>query len=222
MNQYVIDGWGAFPYTNLTGYFGDRKNKSFSFSIIPKYLVRDDVRLRCEFGFTNIHLISHFNGINDSGATGIQTNLIKDDTIQQKIFRLTPGIQWNFVKRKFLQAYCGFSANYQYYGKSYWKDNLKSNDSPDFDRWTGVTPGGFAAGIGAFAGFNIYLLKRISIGSELSSSLVYYKLGGVQTGMRYAGPNLSTYPRAWSIANNVASGIQFCTIMPSINVVFLF
>jgi hypothetical protein len=218
IGQNVIDGWGAYPYSNLY-YVGDKTNKSVSFSIIPKRVIKEDLLVRCEFGFTNIYLISHLNGVNDSGAASTQ-GLIKNDTLKQKIYRFVPGIQWNFLQKKSFCLYGGMSLNYSYYTKSYWKDNLKSSNPniPDYDRWEGVTPGGFAIGIGTFIGFDIRLTKRFSVGSSFSTALTYYKIGGSQTGMHYAGPNLSTYPRAWSIENNVSSGIQFLKVMPSIQV----
>src|ERR1041385_5788439 len=103
IDQNVIDSWGLYPYSNLY-YEGNKLNKSISTSITPKHLIKKDFLLRCEFGFTNIYIISHLNGANDSNATPSTQYLIKDDTMQQKIFRLIPGIQWNFIKAKFIRA----------------------------------------------------------------------------------------------------------------------
>jgi hypothetical protein len=219
IGQHVIDAWGAYPYSNLN-YVGDKINKSSSFSLLPKYALRDDAYFRCEFSFTNIYLISHLNGVNDSNATASTQFLIKDDTLKQKIFRFAPGIQWNIIRTKLIQAYCGMSLNYSFYTESHWSDNLRSSDPNNlsYERWTGTTKGGYAGGLGAFGGFDFYPVSFLSIGAEFSSALVYYKMGGKQNGMHYAGPNAPTYPRAWSIANNEASGLQFLKIMPSFKI----
>lgn len=213
----LITSWD-WAYQNLV-VFGNRTDRSLSFSIIPKYSIRDNVRLRCEVGLTNIYLTSHYNGINNYN-TNFPNNLIKDDTIQQKMLRFSPGFEWSFIKKKIIESYCGFSANYISYGKMYWKDNLKDNTAPsDYDRWTGTTQGGFAAGIGAFAGFNIYCCKCISIGAEFSSALLYYKIGGIQKGQRFF--QFSSSPatiREWKISDNVAKGTQYSKVMSSVNV----
>lgn len=224
IDQKVVDAWGAYPNANLN-YVGNKTNKSVSFSLTPSYLIMDDLLLRCEFGFTNIYLISHLNGENDSNATAATQYLIKDDTLQQKIFRFAPGIQWNFIHKKRMYAYCGFSVDYFHFTKSYWKDNLKSSNptiNPNYDRWTGETKGGFAAGIGAFGGFNISPIKNFSIGAEFSTALVYYKIGGMQNGLHNYGDNVIAISRSWSLADNVARGVQFLKIMPSLNISFEF
>jgi hypothetical protein len=216
----LITSWD-WAYQNLV-VLGNRTDKSFSFSIIPKYSIGDNVKLRCEFGMTNIYLTSHYNGVNNYN-TNFPDNLIKDDTIQQKAFRFVPGIQWTFIKKKFVEFHCGFSADYFYYGKMYWKDNLKDNIPGDYDRWVGTTPGGFAVGTGAFAGFNIYPCKHISFGAEFSSTFLYYKIGGVQEGERIF--HFSSAPatiREWRISDNVAKGTQFSKVMSSVNITLHF
>jgi len=220
VNQPLIASWG-WAYTNLT-ILGDQTDKSFSVSISPKFSIKNSIVLRSEFGLTNIYLISHFNGIGDSNTT-YPTNLIKDDTLQQKIIRLAIGLQYSFLKKSRIEMYCGMALTSSFLGKMYWKDNLKSNNSDDIDRWSGTTPGGYIVGLNTFTGFKFRLCKRFAIGSEIFYGLQYYRLGGVQTGTREFGTTSGPITtRNWSIANNIASGFQFSKIMPSINISFQF
>jgi len=185
MDQKLFDTW-VFPSANYYAYFGDKHDKSISVSVFPKYQIADDVLFRFEFGITNIDLRSHFDGSknngNSAGAAGAVVNpdIIKDDIIQQKIYRFSPGIQWNFMKKKFIESYCGATINYFQYSKLYWSDYIEQISTTKYTHWTANTHGGFATGIGAFAGVNIYLRKSISIGGEFAYALLYYNLGGEQ------------------------------------------
>lgn len=228
MDQKLFDTW-VYPSVNYYGYYGDKQDKSLSLSIIPKYQITDDVLLRLEYGITNIDLRSHYNGIGDTvtqnqGHIGGTNNIIKDNIIQQKIYRYVAGIQWNFMKKKFIETYCGASLNYFHYSDMHWRDNIAIQSIPGrFTNYSATTPGGFATGIGAFSGFNIYLHKQISIGGEFSYSLLYYKLGGVQNGIvEQIYPANPTEILNWTIYNNSSEGIQFSKVMPSLNITIRF
>ena len=216
IDQQLMNTW-VFPAINYYDNFGDKKNKSYSLSILPEYSINEDMFLRFELGMTNINLLSHFNGYHDSVSTGFSVNTIADDTLQQKIYRFSPGIQLNFMKMKFIEAYCGGMLNYFHYSEITWVQNIKSNDIPGRGTiYRSTTPGGFAAGIGAFSGFNIYLNKKIAIGGEISYSLLYYKLGGTESGMTISTfPTSPTETAIWSVENNKSGGVQFSKIMPS-------
>ncbi|MDP1746404.1 MAG: hypothetical protein Q8L90_12550 [Bacteroidota bacterium] len=215
MGQPLYDSW-YWAYTNIYGYFGDRTDKSFSVSIVPKYSISDNIKLRLEAGITNINIQSNFNGISDSGTTSNNT-LIKNDTILQKIYRLIPGVQWHLISTKYIEGYCGLSLSYLNYSEAQWWDNLQNNQTGQSERYVGTAKGGYAIGVGGFSGFNIHLHKTISIGAELASSFQYYKLGGTFIGTHeYSW----TTPKQFSITNSSATGTQFSKIMYSFHINF--
>ncbi|MDP1746457.1 MAG: hypothetical protein Q8L90_12820 [Bacteroidota bacterium] len=228
MDQKLFDTW-ASPYVNYYDNYGNKKNKSLSFSIIPKYRITEDMLLRFEYGVTNIDLQSNFNGIGDTltqsqGQALGSANTISYQTISQKIYRYAAGVQWNFMKKKFIETYCGALLNYLHYSDMQWSQRIISNTTVGRGtNYTSATPGGFATGIGAFSGFNIYVHKQISIGGEFSYSLLYYKLGGVQSGVQeHIFPTTPTLIFNWKNYNNASEGIQFSKVLPSLNLTIRF
>ena len=221
MDQKLFDTW-VFPSANYYAYFGNKNDRSFSISAIPKYFLSDDVQLRCEFGFTNINMRSYYNGAGDTlsqnqGHIGATGSIIKQDTIQQKIFRFVPGIQWTLTRKKRVKSYGGISLCYNYYSKMHWGDFITS--LPDTTRRTdyiATTKGGFQTGIGLFGGFTVRIYKQIYLGGELSYYLLYYKLGGIQKGeMINYYTSSATEVLLWSIYDNSSKGVQFSKVIPS-------
>lgn len=198
----------------LTG--GKRQDRSFSFSIIPKYRIDNDILLRLELGITNLKLEASSDQITAS------THSLSDRTIKTTMYRFAPGFQWTFMKTKKLESYCGIIASYVNYNNVNDSYNFEVRDlSTDtviyWGKQTEITPGGFAVGIGALAGFNIYLDKRISVGAELSSSALYYKLGGEAKGenVEQALPNpVNTYTTTFT---NSYKGFKISKIISSFN-----
>jgi hypothetical protein len=236
MDQKLFDTW-VYASANYYGYFGDKKDKSYSFSIVPKYRIANDLFLRFEFGITNINLASHYNGIGDTvwqqqGHIATAGDIIKDDNITQKIYRYALGFQSTIISSKFVDAYCGITLNYFNYTKMYWRDNIHdlSFMLPDykyFDYWS-LTPGGFATGVSGLAGVNFHLNKWISFGGEISYALLYYKLGGVEHGVfeiyqyNYSLQEHFNRTLPWQINNNASEGIQFSKVIPSFNLAVSF
>ena len=177
MDQKLFDTW-TYASANYYGYYGDKEDNSFSWSIIPKYLITDNTFLRLEFGVTNINLHMRYNGSGDTaslnqGQVGGTGNITKHDIITQKISRYVAGIQWNFMKKKYIEAYCGGTLNYLHYSEMEWIDYIDALYLPGRKtNYRATTPGGFATGIGAFLGFNICIHKNVSIGGEFSYSLL--------------------------------------------------
>jgi len=186
---------------------GNRNDRSVSSSFLPKYYVNDDILLRFEFGITNLNLVAH-SEIKDVINNARHTY---DAESTNKIYRYALGFQWIFVRKKRIESYCGMTTsyiNYKSLNHHYHTEriNLATNTLQASNDVTDITPGGYATGAGAFAGFNIYLFKRISLGAELSSSALYYKLGGkatqIYTEFNVSGPNPavtynSTYPNSY-------------------------
>jgi hypothetical protein len=222
INQQLVDTW-VLPTSSYYSFFGNKNDKSISLSIVPKYQITEDIGLCFEASVTAINLKSHYDGSKDYGylSAAVADN-ITDVSIEQKIYRVVPKIQWDFIEKKFIDSYCGFSASFLSYSKVYWQQNSNRVSSPsEYTNYTGTTVGGFASGIGTFAGINVHLCKGVSIGSEFSYSLLYYKLGGFQNGRTekriYTG---AVDVVEWSIANNASKGLQFSKVMPSFHISF--
>ncbi len=130
----------------------------------------------------------------------------------------------DFYEGKKIESYCGLIGTYVNY-KSFhrhWYAEYKDQTANYWGDVIEMTPGGFATGMGAFAGFNIYLYKRVAFGAELSSSALYYKLGGVatmeDTQFNISGPNPAiTYYTTYS---NSYKGFKISKIISSFNISF--
>lgn len=201
---------------------GKRKDHSISYSIVPKYYIKDDILLRFEFGITNLNLKAYYEYLAPPPVNGFYTYSTE---VENKIYRYAPGFQWFFLKEKRIESYCGMtvsyidykSLNYYYYSEDI---NVAANTLRSYNDITESTPGGFATGVGAFAGFNIYLMKNISLGAELSSSAMYYKLGGetthILTEFNVSGPDPAvTYNLSYP---NSYEGFKISKITASFNI----
>jgi len=219
------DSWG-YAKGNFHN-FGDITNKSLSLSIIPKYFISNDILLRIEFGITNIHLTNHYDGnANLTSNNPPFTNIINQN-IEQKIYRFIPGIQWNFMKKKFIESYCGMTASYLHYSDMKYQNvsevrALPGNTITDGIKDNATATGGFAAGAGAFAGFNIYPGKHISLGAESSFSLLYYKIGNTFSGISMPLINNPSAIQEYSYTTTSYKGFQFSKILPSMNITVWF
>jgi hypothetical protein len=127
------------------------------------------------------------------------------------------------MKTKKLESYCGMTAsyiNYQSVHHNYYSEgrDLVTDTIQSWLNQKGTTPGGFAIGIGALAGFNIYLYKRISLGAELSSSALYYKLGGEATLEDTEGHPPNPVLKGTSSYANSYKGFKISKIISSFNI----
>lgn len=205
----------------------DFTDHSISWSIIPKYFISEDVAVRFEFGITNINMSSYFDSYGSDPQPETEHAITKQ-SIEQKINRYLPGIQWNFIRTKRIECYVGFSASYLHYSPMHYSLNYSifglPKDTINFSLiYNPFFTGGFAIGIGSFAGFNVHLLKHISLGAEFSSSLLYYKIGGLsdvlETVQSFPKPPTQT---AYSYSTNAYKGIQFSQILASLNLTIQF
>ena len=196
---------------------GSRVDKSYSYSIIPKYRINNDILLRFEFGITNLDLEANVD------AKGGLDHDISNTEISSRIYRYTPGFQWTFMKTKRIESYCGMTATYINYkavnNNGYGERRDLATDTIQYQGSSKIwTPGGFALGIGALAGFNIYLHRQISVGAEFSSSASYYKLGGATT-----GEDIQTFPKPITTTSigtytNSYKGFKISKIISSFNI----
>lgn len=211
------DSWGYVK--NNFNQFGDIRNKSFSLSIIPKYFIRNDVLLRLELGITNIHLTNYFDNDPHKSINPPSSHTVINQYIKQKIYRLTPGIQWNFMRKKFIESYSGVTLSYLHYSGMKYRNHFEQRDLATDAFISGFednaeATGGFAAGIGSFVGLNFYIGKHFSLGPEASFSFLYYKIGNKFSGMSTQINNPSS-SQAYSFSPTGYRGFQFSKILPS-------
>jgi len=205
--------------------FGDIVNKSFSVSIVPKYFIRNDILLRIEFGITKITMTNYYD---NQASSAITTHSTQNQSIEQNIYRFVPGVQWSFMKKKFIESYFGITISYLRYNDMNYHNIYETKELPsntttfEFDD-KGIATGGFAMGFGGFAGFNIYLEKHFSIGAEFSSALLYKKIGSGFSGevVSQTIPNPPT-TEVYSYSTSSYKGFQFSKMLSSINISFYF
>ncbi len=217
----IMTGQGALLVDadgNIVVTGGNRTDNSYSYSIVPKYYINKDILLRFEFGLTNLSLKANAN------YNLVTVRSINNVEVTNKIFRYTPGVQWFFMKERKIESYFGMTASYINYQSIYYNYSFEHRDvvtDTILDLGTGkqTTPGGFGVGVGAFAGFNIYLRKRISLGAEVASSALYYKLGG-ETIDEVVGILPAPTISATETYTNSYKGFRISKIISSFNITF--
>jgi hypothetical protein len=144
------------------------------------------------------------------------------DTIEQKINRFVPGIQWNFFANKKIQSYGGLNIPFikystitrNLYGE---QRDIATNNLITWSSNRTNIPGGYAVGVGVFAGFNVFLFKHLSLGSEFSTALMYYKVGGEST-CTISNQNIpSAIETVIYTTNESYLGTRFTKILSSFN-----
>lgn len=162
-----------------------------------------------------------------SGYFASQSYFTNYDTIVQKINRFVPGIQWNFFTTKKIQSYGGVNLSYIKYGNitrnMYGEQrNALTDTLIEKDRDSYNIPGGFAAGLGVFAGFNIYVVKHLSLGAEFSSALLYYNVGNESTQITSSKSWANTSWETTTYKNKESyEGIRFTKVVASFNITVL-
>lgn len=205
----IIDADGNI----ITG--GNREDKSYSISIVPKYHIKNNVQIRFEYGLTKLNLVSNSNH-------KLNQHTISYREVNNKINRYNIGFQWMFVKTFRLESYFGLTGTYVNYSdisstSSFENRDLVSDTLLFKTKTNEITPGGYATGISGLTGFNIYLSNRFSIGAELSSTALYYKIGGKgvsETEELVAGNPSVSYSGEYA---NSYKGFKISKIMSSFN-----
>lgn len=146
---------------------GDKKSRSYSLSVIPKYHLNNDLVLRFEIGITKLDIIVDWDYI-DANHT------IVHQAILQEIYRYSPGIQWNFLNTRRFELFGGINLPYYNYKKWHYENTGQINRYPidTMLSWNHVEiehPSGYATGIGAFAGINVFIIKHLSFGVECAA-----------------------------------------------------
>ncbi len=214
---YTSDGSDGF----LNG-SGEKRNKSYSFSIIPKYYLSDDLILRFEVGFTNIDMTIH------SDVMNVQHQLYTLE-VKQTNYRYVPGIEWNLVRKKKIELFGGILFSYIKYGNITGADSSIALDSAtnvllSWRSGKSIIPGGFSIGFGPVLRIQINLFKHFSIGAESSYSYIYSNVGGQTDNSYILSYNPSLPPQISSPHNFQENfkGFQFSKIKSSLNISITF
>jgi hypothetical protein len=214
----VIDADG-----NILGR-GDRFENSYSLSFIPKYRVSDDFLIRAEFMYTNLSESANFNSIS---YTTPREHSIDNIQVNFKLQKYSAGILWQFASEKVIESYCGLIASYQNYGQiitSIYHESRRSEQDTlqSINTIAENIPGGFAVGIGALIGFNIFFNRHISVGAEFSSSIMHYELGGTAIAISTGQSVPSYFYNFETVYTNSYTGIKITKILSSFNICYWF
>ena len=196
----------------------DRTEKSYSISLIPKIFIRDNIIIRFELSITNIHFQNSQNSIDNAYHNIDKRNL------KHKIYKLNPGVQWNCLSSKYIEIYCGATINSMLFDQIIFNIYGETRQMPTDTllAWSSaktIYKGGFALGIGAYSGFNIFINKHISTGAEFSTSFLYNKIGGGFYSERIFQnlPN-PVVSEMSGRSSNLYKGLQFSKILSSLNI----
>ena len=202
---------------------GKKNNKSFSLSIIPKYYINNQWIIRFEYGMTRINLKDFTVPTSSSGYYANTVYPITYDTVKENINKFAVGLQWNFFTTKRIQSYGGINIPFIKYGtitrNTYNEQrNVKTDTLVYKERDVINIPGGFATGLGVFAGFNVFVFKHISLGTEFSSALLYYNIGGESSFVSSVQNIPASIQTTTNISNESYKGTRFTKIISSFNI----
>lgn len=160
------------------------ENKSYSFGITGTYILNENIFFRLNSGIVKIKYSQHIDTRTNPTGVPPPGYTIGNMEFTQTRYYFSPRIGWEIRKNKF-GLYGGFSLpltlskQYKNAGTDiHYDDNNIIDYSYDYQI---ISPGGFSIGLGAFGGFNFYILKQLSIGAEVSSSYSYFDQGGTRT-----------------------------------------
>ncbi len=142
--------------------------------LFVKYYFSDDLALRAGFGF-NLNKIVRETA-DSSGAL-----LIEEDSLRRSVsFNLSAGIEKHLTANKRLDPYVFGQLDISLIGKT--KNEIENREISSIGTKSTereiIRDGGFALGINLGGGFNYFLAKNFSVGSELYLGLQYVSVGG--------------------------------------------
>jgi len=166
------------PIVNLTNFFqlsGDKKNSSYSLSLVGSYLLKNHSEIKVKAGITSYSFSLDYQTIQSS----VLINESHSE-LEQKTWAYSVGLAQNFLLDRFL-FYGGSDVQIKIFGKYLLNDKTQAyqNDTLfDIAIINHSVDGGIGLGIGFNVGLNYNLFNRLKLGLEFSSSLLYSKIGG--------------------------------------------
>jgi len=140
-----------------------------------------------------------------------------DETIKQDMYYLTLGIG-KAIKVKYVSIYGGLEIPFIHYGQfSHVQTDIITQPGQVETGGGSVTlPGGYSIGIGAFAGLDFFLLKKISVGVEFSIAYSYSKTGGIEPVYTW-GSGTNNF-NSVNVYTNSREQFYFSVIRPFLNI----
>ena len=159
--------------------------KSFSAGVLTCYSINNETAFRFRFAMSRFYEKRFRNEYSLGDFKESST------TERQNILNFAPGISWKMNSEK-LDFICGFEIPFNYHGQYLLNWVIKESDSitgalkaSTVNKTT--IPLGYSFGISALFGFNYYLKDYLSLGAEISASLLYAKLTGEVICANYLG-----------------------------------
>lgn len=145
--------------------------------LFVKYYLEDDLALRLGFGV-------NLNSYKRQKADSVGLALVEEDsTFSNYFINVSAGIEKHLLPTKRLDPFIFAQLDLTFIGKTNGEINRKETTSAGTERTqrTIKQDGGLGVGLQAGAGFNYFITKRLSLGTELALMLQYAKQGGTIT-----------------------------------------
>jgi hypothetical protein len=142
--------------------------------LFAKYYLEDDLALRVGLGFSLSRSVSE-----SSDSSGLFLNEV-DSMRRSSSMNVSIGIEKHLTDNRRLDPYVFGQLDLSFIGKSKTETDVRqiSTIGTASNNREVIRDGGFAIGVNAGAGFNYFLAKNFSVGSEVYLGLQYVSLGG--------------------------------------------
>jgi hypothetical protein len=142
--------------------------------LFAKYYLEDDLTLRVGLGFNVSRSVSE-----SSDSSGLFLNEV-DSMRRNSSMNVSIGIEKHLTNNKRLDPYLFCQLDLSFIGKSKTEidDRQISTIGTASNNREVIRDGGFGIGVNAGGGFNYFLAKNFSVGSEVYLGLQYVSIGG--------------------------------------------
>ena len=142
--------------------------------LFAKYYLEDDLVLRVGLGFNVSRSVSE-----SSDSSGLFLNEV-DSMRRNSSMNVSIGIEKHLTNNKRLDPYLFGQLDLSFIGKSKTETDVRqiSTIGTASNNREVIRDGGFAIGVNAGGGFNYFLAKNFSVGSEVYLGLQYVSIGG--------------------------------------------
>jgi len=214
---------GFYDFTDNPSASGfHRKDMSYNAGLNLSYRVKENFAIRFSFKRTNYNIEMTRDTREVLPSSSSQYRLDKNKA-KSSVLIFSPSILWSF-KYKMVNPYGGFELIYKKYNQVIADILIEEYDTSNIfvssNKIDGTQGGGFSFGAGPFIGFSVNISKTFSVGTEISSSCFYYKIGGAseQNGT-YTTPTSTT--TSIVIMQQTKEGFAPPNIYSSINIELL-
>lgn len=142
--------------------------------LFGKYYLKDDLALRVGIG------LNSFNAKREQSETVNEVTTEMDSTASQTTFNLSGGIEKHLTGTRRLDPFIFAQADFSFIGKPKFETETRVTTSvgTTTDKRVATSDGGIGVALNLGGGFNYFLAKSFSIGSEVYFSVQYAREGG--------------------------------------------